>query len=294
MDDSFQNMINTYQKLCGSVLPQYNPIEPVMKQYESILSSATLGYQKELTTIMDQLKPYASAGVLSSVMQMQSVLHSAFPDEGASISFIKDTCGQIDNALKGVVKPAVLSQVLQNTISQISREHPAFRSVKITDEYVDIPDYVMPEISKTIDTSTLDEVPNSKPGENSHRYELIQFWISLLIPLVFQIASMCQTAYYHKIDLLQEQQSKIEEEDYQNQLLQIEQGRLQELEELTESVNFLLDFLQNNPESTGCLLESPDSPDRTDTVQESALEIQISDSEISADPESFDASLQTD
>lgn len=290
MNDNYKSFITAYQEYQNSIQKIYNSISPVCEALQSVVmpqvpnfTPALQDFQQRLSIISNQINPSLTAAMNSWVEQIQPVLLSMFPDGISLTARLQETCAQMNNVMLGIIQPETLNQALKNMMAQLSDIQPAFNSVNITDEYVDIPDAIMPEISKNLNTSDLDFVEEvESPTGKVHRFNIKEFFILYVFPILLTAVQMTQNAYYHNIDVLNEQQSQLEEAAYQEQMLQLATKYTDDMELLNETMDEILEYLQDNSESPTNHSETQVVPHLSEIVQESAPENQISDS-VSAD-----------
>lgn len=175
-----------------------------------------------------------------------------------SRSLVKECLDTINASLKISVSSFDFSSVLDN--------------ITFEDNYVDLPadDYSAVSDIAELPVTLPSHDDESKPSKM--HLSFYEFFMYFIYPLLIAIAPMIQSHYYAQLNKIEDQKNQLSEETYQHQLLDITNQCNENIEQLNNTVNEILDYLQSHQEPSQKSLQHQDSQQTDDITADHFLE----------------------
>lgn len=247
----------SFQQIYDSALKMYNAISPC---HDIPLSSVMDSMRDSLLPVLDSMRDS-----LFPVLPQSDVI--------SHLSDMKRLADSFRNMSEGV-----LASAMANTSSHLTPQHVAdfLNSVKITTEYVEVPETSVEKITQALAGSDA-QTPPAPSDDNGriNRYTVSDFWHHFLAPLlrflIPVLLPMLLESYYHRMDSLADKQIQEENAARQEQLIESESTQ----EELLEQIASDISQQSDTQEQTLMLLkliyeainEDPDQPPESEYPQ---------------------------
>lgn len=121
-----------------------------------------------------------------------------------------------------------------------------FDNIKLANNYVEISADALEKVSSFIDVPEDKQMKTASP--NTKRFTYQDFLLLILYPLLLIIPQMIQSSYYHRMDSLEAQKAQLSNEAYQEQMLQLNTEHNNSIEQIENSINEFLQYLQSSQE----------------------------------------------
>lgn len=223
---------------------QYSEILEPIRQTQEILNNCWVPYQN-----LPRLTNENITQIINSVNAINQTFSA--PLQQLSENLLCD----LREAFSKINNITIHSHDMLNTFSNGVSFSPS--GVSITEE-------ALQAVSEFVDLppETLNDCPEN--SETSIKtISLKEFFLGVLIPLLLMFVPMAQTQYLHSLDSLEADRQQLEESEYQERLLQIEEERLENerqlltyLEQISESLEDLQSDQQILEESVTALQQS--------------------------------------
>lgn len=151
---------------------------------------------------------------------------------------------------------------------QLNKTQSIFEGISVHEDFIEISDESYNTLSSVIEYPREGEQPVKK-------FSFRDFFIAILFPILLQLLSLIQNSYYHHIDALEAQKQQLETEKYNQQIIQITSDYNAQMEQLNNSIQAIVEYLEANDSKENLPICSSVATDSNAVLElhESALEI---------------------
>lgn len=125
-----------------------------------------------------------------------------------------------------------------------------------SDDEVFITEDALQTVSEFVDLAP--ETLESCPETSTKIMSLKEFFLGIFVPILIMLVPMAHTQYLHSLDSLEAEHQQLEETEYQERLIQIENERLETEKQILTYLEQISDSLEGFQESQQLLQESVD------------------------------------